>query len=137
VRLPGRFQVTPGPVTEIWDVAHNPESAEELARTLRLMPCKGRTRAVIGMLADKDIDAVIRHMVRVIDDWYPATLSGPRGAQAVRIIGALAQNGVHDVRGFDSVAAAHAAALGEAKPEDRVVTFGSFLTVAEVMERHV
>jgi dihydrofolate synthase/folylpolyglutamate synthase len=137
VRLPGRFQVTPGPVTEIWDVAHNPESAQELAQTLRQMPCRGRTRAVIGMLADKDIDAVIQHMVPVIDDWYPASLSGPRGAPAARLITALAHHGVSAVRGFDSVSAAHASALSEAAPDDRVVTFGSFFTVAEVMGRHV
>jgi len=137
VRLAGRFQVIPGAVTEIWDVAHNPESAEELAQTLRLMPCRGRTRAVIGMLADKDIDTVVRHLVPVIEAWYPATLSGPRGAQAARLIAALEHNGVHDVRGYDNVAAAHAAALNDAKPDDRVVTFGSFFTVAEVMGRHV
>jgi dihydrofolate synthase/folylpolyglutamate synthase len=137
VRLPGRFQVTPGPVTEIWDVAHNPESAQELAQTLRQMPCKGRTRAVIGMLADKDIDAVIQHMVPVIDDWYPAALLGPRGAPAARLIEALAHHGVSAVRGFDSVSAAHASALSEAAADDRVVTFGSFFTVAEVMACHV
>jgi dihydrofolate synthase/folylpolyglutamate synthase len=137
VRLPGRFQVTPGPVTEIWDVAHNPESAHELAQTLRQMFCRGRTRAVIGMLADKDIDAVIQHMVPVIDDWYPASLSGPRGAPAARLIEALAHHGVAGVSGFDTITAAHTAAMNEARTDDRVVTFGSFFTVAEVMGRHV
>jgi len=101
------------------------------------MPCKGRTRAVIGMLADKDIDTVMRHMVPVIDDWYPATLSGPRGATAARLVEVLGLHGVHSVRAFDTVSAAHAAAMSEAMPDDRVVTFGSFFTVAEVMGRHV
>lgn len=137
VRLPGRFQVIPGAVIEIWDVAHNPESAQELAQTLRQMPCKGRTRAVIGMLADKDIAAVIRHMMAVIDDWYPATLSGPRGAQAQQLIEVLAQHGLPEVHGFASVTEAHDAALSDAMPDDCVVSFGSFFTVAEVMGRHV
>ncbi|HEY0635152.1 MAG TPA: bifunctional tetrahydrofolate synthase/dihydrofolate synthase [Gammaproteobacteria bacterium] len=137
VMLPGRFQVIPGTVTEIWDVAHNPESARELAQTLRQLPCQGRTRAVVGMLADKDIEAVLRHLVPVIDDWYPASLSGPRGAPAARLIEALALQGRTAVHGFESVTAAHAAALGDAHADDRIVTFGSFLTVAEVMGRHV
>ncbi len=137
VRLPGRFQVVPGPVTEIWDVAHNPESAQELAQTLRQMPCRGRTRAVVGMLADKDIEAVIKHLLPVVDSWYPATLSGLRGASASRILQALSELGVGAVQGYESVTAAHTAALRAAKPDDRVVTFGSFFTVAEVMARHV
>lgn len=137
VKLPGRFQVVPGAVLEIWDVAHNPESAQELARTLRLMPCQGRTLAVVGMLADKDIDTVVQHLLPVIDAWYPATLSVPRGAAAERLVEALARHGVQTMRGFDSVSAAHAAALSAATPGDRIVTFGSFFTVAEVMGHHV
>lgn len=137
VHLPGRFQVTPGPVTEIWDVAHNPESAQELAQTLQQMPCRGRTRAVVGMLADKDIAAVLSHMAPVIDDWYPASLAVPRGASAARLVEALACHGVEVVRTFASVSEAHAAAMSEARPDDRVVTFGSFYTVAEVMGRPV
>ncbi|HEY0720186.1 MAG TPA: bifunctional tetrahydrofolate synthase/dihydrofolate synthase [Gammaproteobacteria bacterium] len=137
VTLPGRFQVVPGPVTEIWDVAHNPESAQELAQTLRLMPCTGRTRAVVGMLADKDIEKVIAYLLPVVDHWYPATLSGPRGAPASRLLQAFTNLGVEGVQGYETVTAAHAAALGEAMADDRIVTFGSFFTVAEVMGHHV
>lgn len=137
VTLPGRFQVVPGTVTQVWDVAHNPESAEELARNLRLMPCRGRTRAVVGMLGDKDLAGALLPLQGVIDEWYLATLAVPRGASAARLQEVLATGGVEKARCFDSVTAAHVTALAEAGPADRVVTFGSFFTVAEVMARHV
>src|SRR5256885_7259067 len=59
VRLAGRFQVVPGEVEWILDIAHNPPAAEVLARQLRERAQPGgrgpgRTFAVIGVLADKD-----------------------------------------------------------------------------------
>jgi dihydrofolate synthase / folylpolyglutamate synthase len=38
------------------------------------------------------------------------------------------------VQPFDSVAAALAAARSAARPDDRIVLFGSFLTVAQALE---
>jgi folylpolyglutamate synthase/dihydropteroate synthase len=42
-----------------------------------------------------------------------------------------------DTHIFNDVASAHQAALSEADPEDRVVVFGSFYTVAEVLPQAV
>ncbi len=50
--LPGRFQIFPGPVEWILDVAHNPQAAVALAATLATRPCTGRTRAVWAMFSD-------------------------------------------------------------------------------------
>jgi dihydrofolate synthase/folylpolyglutamate synthase len=59
VELPGRFQVLAGRPTVVLDVAHNPHAAAHLAANLDNMGFFPETYAVIGMLADKDIDATI------------------------------------------------------------------------------
>jgi dihydrofolate synthase/folylpolyglutamate synthase len=41
--------------------------------------------------------------------------------------------GVDTVREFENPAAAYAAALGEAAESDRIIVFGSFHTVAEII----
>jgi dihydrofolate synthase/folylpolyglutamate synthase len=60
VRLPGRFQVIPGPVTWILDVAHNEPAAAVLAANLCATRGAGRTFLVAGILGDKDIAAIAR-----------------------------------------------------------------------------
>ncbi len=129
VRLPGRFQVLPGRPVQILDVAHNPHSARALAQNLARQPCAGRTRAVLGMLDDKDIAATVACLQALVDDWYLATLAAPRGAPASRLREALGGAG----QCFDSVPAARAAALAAAAENDRVVIFGSFYTVAAAL----
>jgi len=59
VRLAGRFQVIPGQPEWILDVAHNAEAAASLAASLAARPHAGRTVAVCGILADKDVEAIV------------------------------------------------------------------------------
>ena len=135
VALPGRFQVLPGRPATVLDVAHNPQAAQALAATLPDMGFFPTTIAVLGMLADKDVDGVIAPLRARIDRWHVATLPGPRGASAARLADALAAAGVDAaaVRAFDDVAGALAAAREAAGEADRIVVFGSFLTVAAAL----
>ena len=57
--LAGRFQILPGAVDIILDVAHNPAARRRLAQLLRSRGVRGRTWLVLGMLADKDVAAFI------------------------------------------------------------------------------
>jgi dihydrofolate synthase/folylpolyglutamate synthase len=92
------------------------------------------TRAVIGMLRDKDMEGVCRALAGRITHWYAASLQGPRAASAEDVAAAIARSGAGgQARCFDSPRAAYAAALGEAAENDRIVVFGSFLTVAEII----
>ncbi|MDA1107346.1 MAG: bifunctional tetrahydrofolate synthase/dihydrofolate synthase [Proteobacteria bacterium] len=135
-KLPGRFQVLPGPVTRIFDVAHNPHGAEVLARTLKEYPCVGRTLAVFSMLADKDIAGVIDRMREVIDQWHVAALPAARAASAEQIVHLLRENAAQAVvHEHGSISAAYRAVMEQARPGDRVVVFGSFYTVAEVLQQ--
>ncbi len=134
IELPGRFQVLPGRPTVILDVAHNPEAAAVLAESLVGMERYRRTFAVIGMLRDKDITEVCRALRGRIDRWYAATLDNPRGATAEEVEGGIVRSGAGgEVRRFPSPRQALAAAQEDAGEGDRIIAFGSFYTVAEVM----
>ena len=135
VELPGRFQVLPGRPTIVLDVAHNPHAARALAEALGEMGYHPRTTAVFGMLADKDIDGVIAAIGSRVDRWHVATLPGPRGASGDELARRLGAAGVAAaaIRAFPDVASAHRAAVDDATEADRIVVFGSFLTVAAAM----
>jgi dihydrofolate synthase/folylpolyglutamate synthase len=129
VELPGRFQVLPGRPQVILDVAHNAQAARTLAQNLADSGFAPDTIAVCGMLSDKDIAAVVRELAPRVTRWHLASLPGPRGALASDIAKHLAV----DAQLFDSPADAFAAAKALATEGDKIVVFGSFLTVAEVM----
>jgi len=132
VQLPARFQIIPGPVEWILDVAHNPSAAEMLAANLRARPGAGRTLAVFGILADKDADGVIQALAGVIDEWYTATLTGPRGRTDAALRDLLIAAG-HRAMAASEVINACRIAHQAARPDDRIVILGSFHTVAPAL----
>jgi len=131
-RLPGRFQVIPGRVEWILDVAHNPHSAAVLADNLRERPCSGRTVAIIGLLADKDASGVIQALAGSVDQWYATTLAGPRGRSGAELAALLWATGARATAHDDVIDACRAARLA-ASPDDRIVVLGSFHTVAPAL----
>ena len=135
VELAGRFQVLPGRPAIVLDVAHNPQAARALADTLSTMGYFPRTLGVFGMLADKDINAVVTALAPRIDAWYVAPLPGPRGASSARIEAALTDGGVAErsIRAFADIGQAFDAARNDANETDRIAAFGSFLTVAAAL----
>jgi dihydrofolate synthase/folylpolyglutamate synthase len=142
VELPGRFQVLAGRPAVVLDVGHNPHAAAHLAANLDNMGFFPYTYAVFGMLADKDIDATIAHLRSRVDHWLCADLPGPRGNSAADLAARLRKAGVVPGEGIDaertitcfaSPREALAAAQERAGENDRIVVFGSFLTVADVL----
>ncbi|MCL5668636.1 MAG: bifunctional tetrahydrofolate synthase/dihydrofolate synthase [Gammaproteobacteria bacterium] len=130
----GRFQIVPGAVTRIFDVAHNPHGAAVLAEALRDEPCPGRTLAVFGMLQDKDIRGTVAALRDVIAAWYGAGLAVERGATAEQIGAAVrATAPAAPLSLHATVAEAYHAAMQAARAGDRVVVFGSFYTVAQTL----
>jgi dihydrofolate synthase/folylpolyglutamate synthase len=70
-----------------------------------------------------------------ISTWFAADLSVPRGADRQVLAGALARADVTgDVFYFENPREAYAEARKRASENDRIVAFGSFHTVAEVMQ---
>jgi dihydrofolate synthase / folylpolyglutamate synthase len=134
VELPGRFQVLPGRPVVVLDVAHNPQAAAVLADNLADMGFYEHTYAVLGMLKDKDIASVCRAVKERVSAWLATDLAVPRGASAVAIAEAISVAGVaEEVPRFKSPREAYAAARKRAGENDRIIVFGSFHTVADVM----
>lgn len=131
LRLPGRFQAVGSNL--VLDVAHNPQAAGALAGNLKAMPCRGKTVAIFGMLADKDIEGVVRAMKGAVEEWLIVGLDVPRGADIGRLEIALEREGVKRRAAFSSLAGAWAHACSTSGENDRIVVFGSFYTVAGFM----
>jgi dihydrofolate synthase / folylpolyglutamate synthase len=134
VTLPARFEVLPGRPQVILDVAHNVEAAQTLERNLAAAGFAADTFAVCGMLRDKDVAGVLRELAPRITRWHLASLAGPRAAAAADLAAQLAALGVEKsaLQLHDSPALAFAAARERASENDKIVVFGSFLTVGEV-----
>lgn len=135
VHLPGRFQVLPGRPVVVLDVAHNPQAAAVLAENLDEMGFYPKTFAVFGMLRDKDIAGVCRALKAQISIWFAVDLAVPRGAMAEMLSVGLASAGVARDKVFHSRTPreACASARKRASENDRIVVFGSFHTVAEIL----
>jgi dihydrofolate synthase/folylpolyglutamate synthase len=134
VVLAGRFQRLADNPEVILDVAHNPHAAVVLAENLLQSPCTGRTMAVFAMLADKDIQGVVAATASQIDRWYVASIDNVRAATVAQLTDAIGQQGAdQDIRTFRDVASAYRQAFLDAGKNDRIIVFGSFFTVADVM----
>lgn len=131
----GRFQVLPGRPLTVLDVGHNPHAARALRQSLIALPFAQKRMAVFSMLADKDIDSVLSLLKDQFDEWFIA----PLGVARTRTLDNLhehlrAHTADSHIHLFENIQAAHQTALSQATENDRIVVFGSFHTVAEVLE---
>lgn len=135
-QLPGRYQVVGRDPQVILDVAHNAQSARVLSDNLGDMFCHGRTIAVFSMLADKDIEQVVREMSPRIDEWYLFPIDARRAASLPQLQQALQTQGVgaRQCHNFDDVTSAFSAAKNSTGEGDRIVVFGSFYAVGDVVK---
>ena len=133
----------------VLDVAHNLDSATHLAAFLarrkvgdrhaaRADLTHGVTHGVLGMLADKPVAEIITAMSGVIDRWYLATLAGERGQTAEALNAHLqkqpaAAGKPSPATLHDSPLAACLSAMTQATARDRVVIFGSFYTIGDII----
>ena len=138
VALPGRFQIVPGQPTLVLDVAHNPQAVAALANSLDRMGYFAETHAVFGVMRDKAIGDLLRHLAPLVDHWHLCNLPLPRAATAAELIPLVqvASGGrAVTILTHANPAAALAAAAASADPADRIVVFGSFYTVGGVLQQ--
>jgi dihydrofolate synthase / folylpolyglutamate synthase len=131
----GRLQRLPGSPEWLLDVAHNPQSARELARWLAAHPLPGPTVAIVALMGDKERGPMLETLRPAIDTWIPIRIPSARAlsaAELARELQALPGSGV--ILEEDPQAAMDVAREW-AGPGGRIVVFGSFLTVQAVMER--
>lgn len=129
----GRFQVLPGRPLTVLDVGHNPHAARGLRQNLTSLPFATKRIAVFSMLADKDIDGVLDILKDQFDEWFIAPLHLPRGMTIKQLTKKLQKHHIENIKTFENIQTAYQLALSESIESDRIVVFGSFHTVAEVM----
>lgn len=135
VFLPGRFELVARRPEVILDVAHNPHGAKALAASLASLSCDGCTVAVFGMMVNKDITGVIAQLAETMSAWMVCDLDSPRAARAQLLQEELERQGIATgVSRYGSAGEAYTEACRVAGEAGRVVVFGSFVTVAEVMK---
>jgi dihydrofolate synthase/folylpolyglutamate synthase len=77
-RPPGRFQIVQREHEWVLDVAHNPQAADVLRERLDARPKPVETTAVVGMLADKEVEPFVMTLADSIDRWVVCTVQDSR-----------------------------------------------------------
>jgi dihydrofolate synthase / folylpolyglutamate synthase len=134
VQLAARLQRIGSEPEVVLDVAHNPQAAAALRAWLDRDQVP--TRAVFGVLADKDALAIALQLAPRISHWHLCGLQAlsPRGAPVAALAATLraglptASMSLHE-RPRTALAAARASAL----PGERILALGSFFLAAEVL----
>ncbi len=132
--VPGRFQTIRQEPEVIMDVAHNPQAARVLAQNLASTAGNGETIAVVAMLRDKEMATVVALLAPEVDHWIVGGLQGTRGVSSedmLKVVESEVKDSVVD--SFANVKLAYEAVLEGAKRNDRIIVFGSFHTVAAVL----
>ncbi len=131
---PARLQRLPGNPEWLLDVAHNPQSAHELAGWLAAHPVSGPVAAIVALMADKERGPIFEALRGRAGVWFPIDIPSTRALPArvlAQELEALTGSPVAVAENPDAAIAAASAAAG---PDGRVVVFGSFMTVQAVLE---
>ncbi|MFK7816972.1 MAG: bifunctional tetrahydrofolate synthase/dihydrofolate synthase [Gammaproteobacteria bacterium] len=138
INLPGRFQRIQSTCEIILDVAHNLDSANVLATNLRGLKPATKTIAVFAVLSDKDVCGIIEAVGGLFDEWHISQLASERTLDKESLKKQL-DNCCYDcdIYTHSSIAEAYNTAKSAASESMRIVVFGSFLTVAEVLNLEV
>ncbi|MBT5890524.1 MAG: bifunctional folylpolyglutamate synthase/dihydrofolate synthase, partial [Chromatiales bacterium] len=135
----GRFQTlatkNAGGITKalewVLDVGHNPQALHVLAENLDALPPR-RITAVLGILADKDVGAIVEAFAGRVERWIVTDISSARGQSARVLSEKLSALGVE--AHIEPIHAAAFAQAVETTPEGgRILVFGSFFVVGPAM----
>lgn len=135
VSVPGRRQKIASQPDVFVDVAHNPQACA-LMRDWIAEGLHGRLHIVVGMLVDKSLSATLDELSGIEATWYIGSTNGPRSLSGKVLTQHLRPKQQQCAQTFDSVTDAYLAARKSAHPQDRILVFGSFLTVADVLAYH-
>ena len=131
--LRGRGEAWAQDARVVLDVAHNADGwAAALSRMA--VPDGGRLYALVGLMADKDADALARQLGAAGATAIPVGLAGDRALPVADLVGILRAHDVPMVSLAETTVAAGLAAFESvASPLDRLLVTGSHLTVADAL----
>ena len=133
VRWPGRLEVLQSSPLFIVDGAHNVESAQYLAQSLRELFPWNRLFLIFGVSADKDIAGMMAELLPLADEVIFTRASNPRAASPEEMLGKAEALGFKG-RAVEPVRKAVEEALKEAGPGDLICVTGSLFLVADAKE---
>jgi dihydrofolate synthase/folylpolyglutamate synthase len=133
-QVPGRLEVVREKPRIVLDVCNNPDGAAFLVHAFqeRFPDAKENTILVLGILADKDYDAMTRLLAPLARVVIATQSQSPRAARACAIA-ALARPFCPQVEVVTSVKEAVQRALELAKPQDTILIAGSFTNISEAI----
>lgn len=134
VTVPGRQQRLGWQDRDVWcDVAHNRESVAVLVQALIREGATNACHAVFAGMADKPLGDMIGGMSTVVNHWHLAPLEGiPRAASPQQVAAFTPAGATTCYEALDDVLPA---LLAETKVGDRIVVFGSFVTVGAMLQQ--
>jgi len=124
VRWPGRFEILGRDPVFILDGAHNPHAMEATAESLRKHFGDKKILFILGVMADKDVDEMIRHIAPLADSFICVRPDYPRAMDAQTLAGKLSSYDV-PVYAQDSVRHGVAEALKKSGNDGVVCALGS------------
>jgi len=135
VSIIGRLQLINKSPDWLIDVAHNPHSAKALSNYLKSYETKGKTYALFSILKDKDLEEVLKIMDQHIDEWHIVGLESNRGFTTEQLKDHMqASNISSKIVPHEDFSTAIKSLKKGIKNKDKVVAFGSFLVISELMQ---
>lgn len=131
VFIPGRYQIVAQKPTIICDVAHNPQAVTYLSAQLQQKYFMGKTFIVFACKRDRAIISILQSMTIPVAAWFIAELPQQRGF--VSVAKAYLQQQSAEVHVASNVLGALEKAKAMATEDDRIVVFGSFKAVGQIL----
>lgn len=116
------------------DVAHNPAAMELLVADLQARPAAGNTVAIMGVMADKDIDRMVAQLARVVDGACALAIPGiERAADPELLWRSFDCHGIASAQSEFTAERVWEQVISGTSSGDRIVICGSFHSVAGIM----
>ena len=135
VRWPGRFEVLGRNPVFIVEGAHNPQGMEAAADSLRRHFGRQKICFVVGVLADKDVDAMLGHIAPLAKAFFAVEPDSPRALGADALSAALSRYGL-PVFAFSDIGAGVAEAVRSAGVDGIVCATGSLYLSGDIRRAH-
>ena len=136
-RNPGRFEIIDqGPPVVVIDGAHNEAGASAFRETVCEVFPGRRILMVAGMLKDKEVDAMLRHMREITGDFILTNVDNPRSMPVGELADRLRRLEPDTVKVVDSPADSLAAAIEAGREYDVLIFAGSLYLIGEIRRRY-
>jgi dihydrofolate synthase/folylpolyglutamate synthase len=133
-RPAGRFHVVEREHQWVLDVAHNAQAAATLRQQLATLPEAHDTTVVMGMLADKNLDAFVAELQGTSRRWIVCPVDDRRSLGGAALAAELRRLALGDVIETESPASAFVAARAATAAGGRIVVCGSFRIVGPALQ---